>query len=204
MKNFIKNYALEIYTLISLALLLAGGLMDNLSVIQKFVLVYTLLFILHEWEEARYPGGFADLISKMIRAHIPEIEKRGSRIYAGILLLLFTYVPFFLDDCVIFVLATASLGIFEGIVHALGIRLFRCKRPYTPGMVTAELELIVSIALIVYLNNHNLASGVDYAIGAVIMIASYIMLQKCMTLIAGVKYSEIPKRVKAQWRGENN
>lgn len=204
MKNFIKNYALEIYTLISMVLLLVGGLMDDLSVIQKFVLVYTLLFILHEWEEARYPGGFADLIAKMLGVNIPEIEKRGSRIYAGILLLLFTYVPFFWDDCVIPVLATVSLGIFEGVVHALGIRLFNRKRPYTPGMVTAELELIVSIALIVYLNKHNLASGTDYAIGAAIMIASYIMLQKCMTLIVGVKYSELPKRVRAQWRGGNN
>lgn len=204
MKNFIKNYALEIYTLISMALLLAGGLMDGLSVIQKFVLVYTLLFIIHEWEEAHYPGGFADLIAKMLGVNVPEIEKRGSRIYAGILLLLFTYVPFFWDDCVIPVLATMSLGIFEGVVHLLGIRLFHLKRPYTPGMVTAELELIVSIALIVYLNKHDLASGVDYAIGAAIMIASYIMLQKCMTLIIGVKYSELPKRVRAQWRGENN
>ena len=48
MKKFIKNYALEIYTVISLGLLLAGALMDNLSVIQKFVMVFNLLFILHE------------------------------------------------------------------------------------------------------------------------------------------------------------
>ena len=199
MKKFIKNYALEIYTVISLGLLLAGALMDDLSVIQKFVMVFNLLFIFHEWEEGHYPGGFIDLISGMIGKDVPVETKRASRIPTGILLIAFTFVPFFWDDCVILILVTAVLGIFEGYVHLMAIRLFRLPKFYSPGLVTAELELLVSIALIVWLEQNNLTSATDYIWGVVIMFACFITMQKTLTMMIGIKYSELPKRIRAQW-----
>ena len=66
MTKFIKYYALEIYTVISMLILVIAGILGDLSVIQKFVLVYIFLFILHEWEEGKYPGGFIEMISSMI------------------------------------------------------------------------------------------------------------------------------------------
>ena len=199
MGKFIKHYALEIYTVISLGLLLAGAVMDNLSVIQKFVMVFNLLFVLHEWEEGHYPGGFIDLISGMIGKDVPVETKRASRIPTGILLIAFTFVPFFWDNCVIFILVTATLGIFEGIVHMMGIRIFRLPKFYSPGMVTAELELLVSVVLIVWLEQNDLASATDYIWGVVIMFACFIAMQKTLTMMIGVKYSELPKRIRAQW-----
>lgn len=199
MKKFIKNYALEIYTLISLGLLLAGALMDNLSVIQKFVMVFNLLFILHEWEEMHYPGGFADLISGMLGKDVSQEQKLASRIPTSILLMAFTFVPFFWDDCVILILVTAALGIFEGYVHLMAIRLFRLPKFYSPGLITAELELLVSIALIVWLEQNNLASATDYIWGVVIMFACFITMQKTLTMMIGIKYSELPKRLRDQW-----
>lgn len=199
MKKFIKNYALEIYTLISLGLLLAGALMDNLSVIQKFVMVFNLLFILHEWEEMHYPGGFADLISGMLGKDVSQEQKLASRIPTSILLMAFTFVPFFWDDCVILILVTAVLGIFEGYVHLMAIRLFRLPKFYSPGLVTAELELLVSIALIVWLEQNNLTSATDYIWGVVIMFACFITMQKTLTMMIGIKYSELPKRLRSQW-----
>lgn len=199
MKNFIKNYALEIYTVISLGLLLAGALMDNLSVIQKFVMVFNLLFVLHEWEEMHYPGGLVNLISGMIGKDVPAETKRASRIPTSILLLAFTFVPFFWDSCVVPILVTATLGIFEGYVHLMAIRLFRLPKCYSPGLVTAELELLVSVALIMWLEQNNLATATDYILGVVIMFACFIAMQKTLTMMVGVKYSEIPKRIRAQW-----
>ena len=35
MKNFIKHYALEVYTVLAMLLLLVGGLIGDLTVIQK-------------------------------------------------------------------------------------------------------------------------------------------------------------------------
>ncbi len=199
MGKFIRNYALEIYTVISLGLLLAGALMDNLSVIQKFVMVFNLLFILHEWEEMHYPGGFADLISGMLGKDVSKEQKLASRIPTSILLMAFTFVPFFWDNCVIFILVTAALGIFEGYVHLMAIRLFRLPKFYSPGMITAELELLVSVALIVWLEQNNLATATDYTWGVVIMFACFITMQKTLTMMVGVKYSELPKRIRSQW-----
>lgn len=173
--------------------------MDNLSVIQKFVMVFNLLFILHEWEEGHYPGGFIDLISGKIGKDVPVETKRASRIPTGILLIAFTFVPFFWDNCVIFILVTATLGIFEGIVHMMGIRIFRLPKFYSPGMVTAELELLVSVALIVWLEQNNLASATDYILGVVIMFACFVTMQKTLTMMIGIKYSEILKRIRKQW-----
>lgn len=204
MGKFIKHYALEIYTVISLGLLLAGALMDNLSVIQKFVMVFNLLFILHEWEEGHYPGGFIDLMSGMIGKDVPVETKRASRIPTSILLMAFTFVPFFWDNCVIFILVTATLGIFEGIVHMMGIRIFRLPKFYSPGMVTAELELLVSVALIVWLEQNNLASATDYVLGFVIMFVCFVIMQKTITMMVGIKYSEVPKRIRAQWSKPKN
>ena len=199
MGKFIKHYALEIYTVISLGLLLAGALMDNLSVIQKFVMVFNLLFVLHEWEEGHYPGGFIDLVSGMTGQVVPVETNRASRIPAGILLIAFTFVPFFWDNCVIFILVTATLGIFEGIVHMMGIRIFRLPKFYSPGMVTAELELLVSVVLIVWLEQNDLASATDYIWGVVIMFACFIAMQRTLAWMVGMKYSELPKRLRKQW-----
>ena len=78
-------------------ILVVAGIMGDLSVIQKFVLVYIFLFILHEWEEGKYPGGFVDLISSMIEIDVNEEQRKASRIPTGTLLLLFTIVPFPLE-----------------------------------------------------------------------------------------------------------
>ena len=49
MLKFIKYYALEIYTVLSMFILMSAGIIGDLSMIQKFTLVYIFLFILHEW-----------------------------------------------------------------------------------------------------------------------------------------------------------
>ena len=144
--KFIKHYALEIYTVIAMILLTVPAFMGELSAIQKFMVIYSVLFVLHEWEEGMYPGGF---------------------------------------------------------VHVVGIRLFQCKTPYTPGMVTAILEATESFALIAYLACNHLGAWYDYVFGPLLMIVCFGMLQKTMTLLVGIRYSDMPKYVKAQWKRGN-
>ena len=200
MLKFLKYYALEIYTVLSLLLLLIGGLLDNLSVIQKFVLVYVFLFILHEWEEFKYPGGFAELIGGMLGLEINEELKRASRIPTSILLLAFTIIPFIWDTQVVAVLVVAALGVLEGIVHILAIRLFRLAKFYSPGLVTAELELLTSGVLVGYLAKNNLASGFDYILGFGVMLLCFVLMQKSLTMMVGIPYLEVPKKVRQQWK----
>jgi len=157
MTKFIKYYALEIYTVISMLILLIVGFMGDLSIIQKFVLVYIFLFILHEWEEMKYPGGFADLISNMLKIEINEDIKRATRIPTSILLL---------------------------------------NRPYSPGFITAELQLLTSIIFFIYTLKHNMLTLSDVIIGLLIMIVCFVIMQKTITLQVGFKYSDLPKILK--------
>lgn len=198
MAKFIKNYALEIYTVISMLLMVLAAMMGELSVVQKFGVVFTFLFILHEWEEGHYPGGFIDLISGMVKINPSEETKRASRIPTGIFLLLFSIIPFVFDTYAIFAVALATFGIFEGLVHTVGIRIFRTKKFYTPGMVTAHIELVTSVLLLVYLAQNHLGAWYDYTFGPFVFFACFVTMQKTLTMMVGIKYSDMPKLIKAQ------
>lgn len=200
MIKFIKHYSLEIYTVISMALIVVAALIGNLSFIQRMIVIDAFLFILHEWEEGHYPGGFADMVSNLIQKDVDAEIKRASRLPAGIFLLILTVVPFIFYKEAMIIMALATFGIIEGIVHTVGIRLFHRKHFYTPGMITAWLEFAVSVILIVYLAVNHLGHWYDYVFGPLIMIAFFACLQKTMTLMVGINYSDMPEYLKEQWK----
>lgn len=200
MWKFIKHYALEIYTVISMSLIVGAAMMGELSFVQKMVVIDTFLFILHEWEEGLYPGGFINMVASLIRVSISNELKRASRLPCGIFLLLLSVIPFIYDRYPMVTMIVATFGIIEGVVHTVGIRLFRVRGFYTPGMVTAWLEMLVSVILISYLAINHLGHWYDYVFGPLIMIIFFGCLQKTMTLLVGIRYSDMPKYLRRQWR----
>ena len=201
MWRFAKHYALEIYTVIAMLLIVCAAIfMGELTVIQKFVVFLSFIFILHEWEEGHYPGGFVNMVAKLVQVEVSDETKRASRIPAGILLLLLSILPFVFDDVPMITMSVATFGIIEGVVHTVGIRLFQMKRFYTPGMATAWLELVVSGLMIAYLVYNHLGEWYDYVFGPVIMFVCFGTLQKTMTLMVGINYSDMPKYLKQQWQ----
>lgn len=200
MWKFIKHYALEIYTVISMSLIVGAAMMGELSFVQKMVVIDTFLFILHEWEEGHYPGGFINMVASLIRVSISNELKRASRLPCGIFLLLLSVIPFIYDRYPMVTMIVATFGIIEGVVHTVGIRLFRVRGFYTPGMVTAWLEMFVSVILISYLAINHLGHWYDYVFGPLIMIIFFGCLQKTMTLLVGIRYSDMPKYLRRQWR----
>lgn len=199
MKRFIKYYALEIYTVLALSFIVAAAVIGNLSTVQKLVVVDALLLVLHEWEEGHYPGGFIKLISGLVGIKVDDEMSRASRIPAGILLLTLSIVPFVFDTAPLITIAVATFGFIECFVHTMGIRLFRMKRFYTPGMVTAWLEFVVSVMMITYLAVNDIARWYDYVFGPLLMIVCFGLLQKTMTLMVGIRYSDMPKMIRRQW-----
>ena len=199
MCKFLKHYALEVYTVLALLFIVYAAMLDHLSFVQKWLVFDALIFVFHEWEEGHYPGGFTDLISKLIHVEVSEETKRASRIQAGIFLLLLTIVPFVYHDVPLLTMTVVTFGLIEGFVHTMGIRLFRTKHFYTPGMCTAWIEAAVSIVLLVYLVSHHVGSWSDYVFGPLLMFVCFAALQKTETLLVGIKYSDMPKYLKAQW-----
>ena len=62
MKKLIINYNLEILTVV-LAIVFGASLFfwNSLTLASKALLGFMVLYILHEKEESRFPGGFYDL-----------------------------------------------------------------------------------------------------------------------------------------------
>ena len=196
-----KHYALEIYTVIAMLLItLVAIFIPELTGIQKFVVFMSFIFILHEWEEGKYPGGFLDLIIQLLQRNVDDETARASRLVTSVLIFALTIVPFFLGDAYpMFTIAVATFCIFEGFIHIFGIRIFRLKRFYTPGMVTAEVEAATGITLIVYLAVNHLAAWYDYVCGPFIFLACFACMQRTlMSMVGGLHYKDMPKLIKAQ------
>ena len=194
MWRFAKRYALEIYTVIAMLLIVGVAIfMGELTVIQKFVVFLSFIFILHEWEEGHYPGGFLDLISQhVLQMDVDKETKLGSRLITGVFLFVMTVVPFIWGDAIpLLVVTLAVFSIFEGCVHIAGIKLFKLSKPYTPGMVTAEIELITGIALIAYLAANHLAAWYDYAFAPIVFIACFAVMQRSLMGMIGLRYKDM-------------
>ena len=198
MGKFISRYALEIYTVLAMLFMVVTSFMNGLSTIRLFVVVFNFLFILHEWEEGAYPGGFVDLISSLIEVDLTDDLRRASRIPTGVFLVAVTLLPFIFDSIPLFSVTIAVFGCFEGFVHVMGIKIFGLKKKYTPGMVTALMEAVVGIGLICYLAVNHLAAWYDYVGGILLFFICFASMQKTLTLMVGIRYRDMPKLIKKQ------
>ena len=205
MWRFMKLYALEIYTLIAMLLItLVAMFMDGLSVLQQFAVWVSFLCILHEWEENRYTGGFFDLFEKNMLQRELDMEARlGSRLATAVFIYVITIVPFFFGDRIpMFPVAMASFCIFEGIIHVVGIKIMHLQKPYSPGLVTAEMELVTGICLIVYLAVNHLGAWYDYTFGPFVFIACFICMQRALLAIIGMSYKDVLANVRKRFAGK--
>lgn len=198
MGKFIRRYALEIYTVLAMLFMVVTSFMIVLSTIRLFVVVFNFLFILHEWEEGAYPGGFVDLISSLIEVDLTDDLRRASRIPTGVFLVAVTLLPFIFDSIPLFSVTIAVFGCFEGFVHVMGIKIFGLKKKYSPGMVTALMEAVVGIGLICYLAVNHLAAWYDYVGGILLFFICFASMQKTLTLMVGIRYRDMPKLIKKQ------
>ena len=201
-----KHYALEIYTLIAMLLItLVAMFMDELTVIQQFAVWVSFLCILHEWEEGRYPGGFLDLIQKnVLQRELDEETKLGSRLITAVFIYVMTIVSFFFGDRIpMFVVAPATFCIFEGIIHVVGIKILGLKKPYSPGLVTAEIELVTGVCLIVYLAVNHIGAWYDYTFGPFVFLACFVCMQRSlMAMVGGIGYKDVLSNVRRRLAGK--
>ena len=206
MMKFMKHYALEIYTVIAMLLItLVAMYMDGLTVVQQSAVWVSFLCILHEWEEGRFPGGFLDLIQANVLQRDLDIEtKLGSRLITAVFIFTITIVPFFFGDSIpMFAVAMATFCIFEGIIHIVGIKIFRLNKPYTPGLVTAEIELVTGVCVIVYLAVNHLGAWYDYTFGPFVFLFCFVCMQRSlMAMVGGLSYKDVLGNVRKRIFGK--
>lgn len=199
MKKFLIKYNLEILTTLMFAFVTMVAILNATpSIVQKMLVVYVFLFTLHEWEENRFPGGFVKIMEGMIGKKFSEDAKELSHIPVIILLLLIHVIPYLFDSVVYLTLIPVFLGVFEGFVHTMGVKLSKAEKFYTPGMVTAYMMLAVSVFSICYLTANEMITGKDCLLGIACMFASFAIMQNRVLAINGISYKDMLNIIKAK------
>ncbi len=60
--RYLKYYSHEIFSVMILMLLTFSSVFVIPDITRRIALIYAFLFLLHEWEENNYPGGFFDML----------------------------------------------------------------------------------------------------------------------------------------------
>ena len=191
-----SEYNLEILTFIMFGMVTFSAVFYNgLSLVQKMMLVYMFLFTLHEWEETRFPGGFAKLMLKFFKLKTTPNQIHAAHIPVTILLIIITFVPFF-TQYTLLALVPVYLGLFETFIHIIGIKLHKMEKPYTPGLITAMCLGLTSIISLLNLSNNNLLQSWDYVWGILIMFLCFGAMQRTVIAIYGLGYKDLIANLK--------
>ena len=196
--RYLKYYSHEIFSVMILMLLTFSSVFVIPDITRRIALIYAFLFLLHEWEENNYPGGFFDMLFNEVAIIKPAPSGRAlreSRIAVYLLLTVLIFPPYFAHKYIWLVLPIVYLGIFEGLAHTVVIYAFKLKRRYTPGMVTALCQITMSIIVLVYLSKEKLVQGWQYAIGVLIMIVGIVCMATIGMRANRFKPSDMPKMV---------
>jgi hypothetical protein len=90
------------------------------------------------------------------------------------------------------------LGILEVLAHLAAIKMFNRKRFYSPGLVTAALELLpMGIYTIVYAVLHSLMQPMLWLYSFIYMLAGLLLAQQVVVRMSGMKYTDFLKNVRA-------
>ena len=196
----LKKYNLEIMTTIFLGTITICAVMGiQFGFIQRTMLGYMFLFTLHEWEEIRYPGGFADLMVKFFGVEVSQDQIAAAHIPVTVLLLVITFVPFF-TNLASLALVPIYLGLFETFIHIAGIKIHKMDKPYTPGMVTGIMLGISSMIVLVMFSREQLLSAGWYILGIPLMILCFAMMQRTVLAIYGLGYKFVIENLKKKLR----
>lgn len=192
----LKKHNLEIMTLIFFGMVtICAVFAEDLSLIQRIMLGYMFLYTLHEWEEIRFPGGFADLMVKFFGVKTTPDQLAAAHIPVAVLLFVITFVPFF-TQLPLLALVPVYLGLFETFIHLAGIKIHKMDKPYTPGMITGIMLGVASVIVLVIFSKEQLLHGGGYTLGVPITILCFAAMQRTVLAIYGLGYKTVIANVK--------
>ena len=198
MKAVIRKYSLEILSVILFGVVTLTAVMPVVSIPRKILSVLMFLFVLHEWEENVYPGGFSQLMGRFTGVEFTPERLELAHLPVVVLLLVYLLIPYIFDSVPLLTIPIIILCIFECFVHVAGIKIHKMKRPYTPGLLTALCMLAAAIWAIRLLNEAELVRGEDYGLGAVMMLVGFAIMQRTVLAINGFGYKDILKILKSK------
>lgn len=92
--KFIMKYSTHLLTLFTVCLCAWVFInYENLSVLQIATIGFSILVMLHEWEEMHYPGGFMDVMGGIIGWNMSGIRPRAQHTSQSLFIALIVILP---------------------------------------------------------------------------------------------------------------
>lgn len=192
--KWVNKHYIGITTGISFVLILLSAVKRNeLTPLQISTATLCLLLALHLWEENRFPGGFHEMTLDRLQISRATLEVAG--VFQLLIIGGYAILAFLFPGTAWLSLILATLGILEGIVHTAMIKIFRQKKPYSPGMITAYIMLILSVWEFYYAIANHLVDIFCGIAAVFIMVVSFILGQRWMLKHAGLKIRDMKSRM---------
>jgi len=170
---------------------------DDLLVTQKLVAIATVIFTLHEWEEQRFPGGFLEMMGEVLNINIANVNRHAIFSKPDVLVAVMTLTALVFKNVPLFSCAVLIVGLFEGIVHVVGIKRAKRTKPYTPGMVTGEIYAVLSVVGIVLIARSGAATALDWVLGMVWSALCGAVMEIAVWKAAGISIKDFPQKFRA-------
>ena len=203
MRDFIRNK--NTYVLIVLVGIFSVynlSIWDQISAVQKYVVVFAIMAALHEVEEKIWPGGFCELMLKKLGANTQDPNVYMATLPVTIYWIIILGIVYCFHSNTFLLVMLIALSFFEVLVHTVGIKLHQMKKPYTPGLVTAWGMGIVAFLALRYLTSNNLVSSWGYALGIVMMFVGFAIMGHFVYKPTGVNPMNMAKQVLREKRNK--
>ena len=174
----------------------------EIALTQRLAAIATVIVTCHEWEEQRFPGGFLELMGSILGLDTAGVDPHRMYSKPDVLIFVLTILALAFPQVPLFTCALLVLGCYEGIVHVMGIKLGKLSRPYTPGLVTAEVYAAFSIVGIVLMARAGVAGALDWVLGIVWFFVGFAVMEACVWHVVGLSPKEIPAKFKAKIAGK--
>ena len=198
--KFLRYYCHEIYSVITVLLILVSAIFVTPDSTQVLALVYAFLFLLHEWEENNYPGGFFNMLfGEIVGLNLDYSGDtlRESRRFVYILLIVFTFTPYIFHTYTWLILPIVYLGLVEGLSHSIVMpRVLLRDRRYTPGMVTAICQFIFSVGALGFIIYQGDVAVWQYIVSIFTLLLGLMFMAFNGIRSNGVNPKDIPKIAK--------
>lgn len=200
MRFFVKYnlYFLTVYALIMLGVLFAFW--DTFSITQRFDIGFLVLFTLHMWEETKYPGGFVEMVGGVMNIDFSKAPEGLLELPSAILIVVLTLLPLLFPGVMWLFLAVMYLGLFEGVIHVIGIKLARPKKPYTPGTVTAIVLFVYSVFGVYSVVAAGLVAPLDWLLAFVVILGSLVLMELGVYRSVDLQLTDVMKHMRANIR----
>ena len=168
---------------------------NTISIVQKLVMGAYFLITLHEYEEA-LGGGLVKIFCGVQGIDPNTLPPGESHIApATYITVLFSLSQLF-PDILWLVFPIFILGIFEGLIHTMGIFIFKLGKP-SPGWYTAIVMLGFSIWSIVVINQNIDYAPIQWLWTALYYIGSFLLLEVWFQHLLGSNIQRFAKAMRS-------